>query len=92
MLASYRLVDLTDNFGDLKDYAKQIKQLEHEGDKITHEIYEQLKEDIFHFFSSDIITGALFYTEEKVKNVRLFLFFHAYHFGIIPAEVRDRAE
>ena len=42
VLASYRLVDLTDNFGELKDYAKQIKQLEHEGDKITHEIYEQL--------------------------------------------------
>ncbi len=42
VLASYRLVDLTDNFGDLKNYAQQIKQLEHEGDKITHEIYEQL--------------------------------------------------
>ena len=42
VLASYRLVDLTDNFGDLKSYAQQIKQLEHEGDKITHEIYEQL--------------------------------------------------
>jgi uncharacterized protein Yka (UPF0111/DUF47 family) len=42
VVASYRLVDLTDNFGELKNYAQQIKQLEHEGDKITHEIYEQL--------------------------------------------------
>ena len=42
VLASNRLVDLTGNFGDLKNYAQQIKQLEHEGDKITHEIYEQL--------------------------------------------------
>jgi hypothetical protein len=42
VLASYRLVALMDNFNDIKDRVTQIKQLEHEGDKITHEIYEQL--------------------------------------------------
>ncbi|MDD1716146.1 MAG: DUF47 family protein [Methanolinea sp.] len=42
VLASYRLMDLMDSKGDIREYSIQIKQLEHEGDKITHEIYEQL--------------------------------------------------
>jgi uncharacterized protein Yka (UPF0111/DUF47 family) len=42
VLASYRLVDLSDDFSDLRGKAQQIKQIEHEGDKISHEIYEQL--------------------------------------------------
>ncbi len=42
VLASYRLIDLIDDFQDLHEKARQIEQLEHEGDKITHQIYEQL--------------------------------------------------
>ena len=42
VLASYRLVDMMDNYNNIKERVSQIKQLEHEGDKITHEIYEQL--------------------------------------------------
>jgi len=42
VVAAYRLVDLMDDYSDLKTKAHQIEQLEHEGDKITHEIYEQL--------------------------------------------------
>ncbi len=42
VLASYRMVDLVDDFSDIKAKVRQLEQLEHEGDKITHEIYEQL--------------------------------------------------
>lgn len=42
VLASYRIVDLTDNFSDVKARVDQLELLEHEGDKITHEIYEHL--------------------------------------------------
>jgi uncharacterized protein Yka (UPF0111/DUF47 family) len=42
VLASYRIVDLVDNYTDVKTKVDQLELLEHEGDKITHEIYEQL--------------------------------------------------
>jgi hypothetical protein len=42
VLASYRMVDLVDDFSDIKAKVDQLEQLEHEGDRITHEIYEQL--------------------------------------------------
>ncbi|MCG7854756.1 MAG: DUF47 family protein [Methanoregulaceae archaeon] len=42
VLASYRLVDLVDDFSDLKSKVSQLEYLEHDGDKITHEIYEHL--------------------------------------------------
>lgn len=42
VLASCRMVDLVDDFSDIKAKVRQLEQLEHEGDKITHEIYEQL--------------------------------------------------
>jgi uncharacterized protein Yka (UPF0111/DUF47 family) len=42
VLASYRIVDLVDNFTDVKTKVDQMELLEHEGDKITHEIYEHL--------------------------------------------------
>lgn len=44
VLGSYRLVDLIDDYTAVKDKVQQIVQLEHEGDKITHEIYEQLNQ------------------------------------------------
>ena len=36
------MVDLVDEFSDVKVKVRQLEQLEHEGDKITHEIYEEL--------------------------------------------------
>ncbi|HON81347.1 MAG TPA: DUF47 family protein [Methanoregulaceae archaeon] len=42
VLASYRLVDLVDDFTDVKTKVDNLERLEHEGDKITHEIYENL--------------------------------------------------
>jgi uncharacterized protein Yka (UPF0111/DUF47 family) len=42
VLASYRIVDLVDNYTDVKTKVDQMELLEHEGDKITHEIYEHL--------------------------------------------------
>jgi uncharacterized protein len=45
VLGSYRLVNIMDNFGTLNEAVVQVKQLEHEGDKITHEIYEQLNKN-----------------------------------------------
>ncbi len=36
------LVDLTENFSNVNEKYHAIKKLEHEGDTITHEIYEQL--------------------------------------------------
>lgn len=36
------LVDFVENFEDVKEKCRQVKQLEHQGDDITHQIYEQL--------------------------------------------------
>ncbi len=44
VLASYRIVDLVDDYTSVREKVHQIEQLEHEGDKITHEIYEQLNQ------------------------------------------------
>ncbi|NYT07668.1 MAG: DUF47 family protein [Methanomicrobiales archaeon] len=42
VVASYRLVDLVDDFSDVKSKVDNLERLEHDGDKITHEIYEHL--------------------------------------------------
>lgn len=42
VLASYRLVDLVDDFSDVKSKVDALERLEHDGDKITHEIYDNL--------------------------------------------------
>ncbi len=44
VLASYRIVDLVDDYSNVREKVNQIEQLEHEGDRITHEIYEQLNQ------------------------------------------------
>ncbi|HOT03666.1 MAG TPA: DUF47 family protein [Methanolinea sp.] len=44
VLASYRIVDLVDDYTSVREKVHQIEQLEHEGDRITHEIYEQLNQ------------------------------------------------
>ena len=40
--AAYQLVGLTENFTNVKEKRHVIEQLEHKGDKITHDIYQQL--------------------------------------------------
>jgi uncharacterized protein Yka (UPF0111/DUF47 family) len=40
--ASGRMVELIGNFTDVKDRVDQLELLEHEGDTITHQIYEHL--------------------------------------------------
>ena len=40
--AAYQLVDLTENFTNVREKRHAIEQLEHKGDKITHDIYQQL--------------------------------------------------
>lgn len=40
--AAQKLVDLTENFTNVKEKRHKIEQLEHRGDQITHDIYEQL--------------------------------------------------
>jgi len=40
--AAQKLVDLTENFTNVKEKRHKIEQLEHLGDQITHDIYEQL--------------------------------------------------
>jgi len=42
VVASYRLIDLIDDFSDVKAKVDALERLEHDGDKITHEIYENL--------------------------------------------------
>ncbi|MDD1673046.1 MAG: DUF47 family protein [Methanomicrobiales archaeon] len=42
MEAADALVDLVENFEDVKTKVKKIGGIEHEGDRITHEVYEQL--------------------------------------------------
>jgi uncharacterized protein Yka (UPF0111/DUF47 family) len=56
VLASYRLVDLMDHFDTLTETVQQIKQLEHDGDKITHEIYEQLNKSFITPFQPEEIS------------------------------------
>ena len=40
--AAWLLVDLTENFTNVKEKRHAIEKLEHKGDLVTHEIYEQL--------------------------------------------------
>jgi uncharacterized protein Yka (UPF0111/DUF47 family) len=40
--AAWQLVDLTENFTSVKEKRHTIEKLEHEGDQVTHDIYEQL--------------------------------------------------
>ena len=40
--AAYQLVGLTENFSNVKEKRHAIEILEHKGDKITHDIYQQL--------------------------------------------------
>ncbi|MDD5024388.1 MAG: DUF47 family protein [Methanoregula sp.] len=40
--AAYQLVGLTENFTNVREKRHAIEQLEHKGDKITHDIYQQL--------------------------------------------------
>lgn len=40
--AAYQLVALTEDFTSVKDKRHEIEKLEHKGDMITHDIYEQL--------------------------------------------------
>jgi len=42
VLAAHNLVVLTENFTDVKEKRRVIENLEHQGDVVTHEIYEQL--------------------------------------------------
>ena len=40
--AAYLLVDLTENFSNVKEKRHAIELLEHKGDQVTHDIYQQL--------------------------------------------------
>ena len=40
--AAYQLVTLTEDFTNVKEKRHAIELLEHKGDQITHDIYEQL--------------------------------------------------
>jgi len=40
--AAYQLVELTEDFTNVKEKRHAIEQLEHKGDKHTHDIYQQL--------------------------------------------------
>ncbi len=42
VVAAEKLVDLFDNYEDVEAKAKQLKDLEHQGDVITHEIIQRL--------------------------------------------------
>ena len=42
VVAAEKLVDLFDNYEDVEAKAKQLKDLEHQGDVITHEIVQRL--------------------------------------------------
>lgn len=42
VVAAYELVALIDHMDELKVRARKIEQLEHQGDKISHEIFEHL--------------------------------------------------
>ena len=42
VVAAERLVDLFDNYEDVEAKAKELKELEHRGDVITHEIIQRL--------------------------------------------------
>jgi len=57
VLSSYRIVDLVDDYTDVQNKVTQIEHLEHEGDKITHEIYEHLNRTFITPLDPDEISG-----------------------------------
>lgn len=42
VIAADHLVEFVENYEDVKEQCSRMKQLEHEGDDISHEIFEQL--------------------------------------------------
>ena len=81
VVASYRLVDLVDDFSDVKSKVDNLERLEHDGDKITHEIYEHLNrtfitpldpEEISKLASAlDDILDYIEGTAQKMYNYRI---------------------
>jgi len=81
VLASYRLVDLVDDYSSVKEKVHQIEQMEHEGDKITHEIYEQLNQTFITPLDPEEISklaSALDDILEFIKSTAT----RMYHYGI----------
>lgn len=85
VVASYRLVDLVDDFTDVKAKVDNLERLEHDGDKITHEIYEHLNrtfitpldpEDISKLASA--LDDILDYTEGTAQRI--------YNYGITETD------
>ena len=46
--AAWQLVALTEDFTNVKEKRHAIEKLEHKGDQITHDIYEQLNTLVHH--------------------------------------------
>ncbi len=76
LLASRLLRNLLENFRDLPERAKQIRDLEHEGDRLTHELLDKLdrtfvtpidREDIYALTRGiDDIVDAIYYVTDHM--------------------------
>ena len=54
--AAWQLVALTEDFTNVKEKRQEIEKLEHKGDQITHDIYEQLNRTFIAPLESDEIS------------------------------------
>ena len=54
--AASQLVALTEDFTNVKEKRQEIEKLEHKGDQVTHDIYEQLNRTFIAPLESDEIS------------------------------------
>ncbi|MDD1683427.1 MAG: DUF47 family protein [Methanoregula sp.] len=67
--AAWQLVDLTENFTSVKEKRHAIENLEHLGDQITHEIYEQLNRTFITPLDPEEISGLASTLDEVLDYI-----------------------
>ncbi|MCX6688375.1 MAG: DUF47 family protein [Methanoregula sp.] len=67
--AAYQLVALTENFTNVRDKRHAIEQLEHKGDKITHDIYQQLNRTFITPLDPEEISRLASNLDEVLDNI-----------------------
>src|SRR5512137_722094 len=67
--AAWQLVDLTENFTSVKEKRHAIENLEHQGDQITHDIYEQLNRTFITPLDPEEISGLASTLDEVLDYI-----------------------
>lgn len=67
--AAWLLVDLTENFTNVKEKRHAIEKLEHKGDQVTHDIYEQLNRTFITPLEPEEISGLASTLDEVLDYI-----------------------